>query len=199
MQELPRQLQVCAIAVSCQQARCPLAALLSNSGAQPSPIHSVVMQFLSVLDVSVEVQQRMNGLAHGRLVRRSLLDSPGIGDSVDPDAAEDANVRLLFGFLRRSNPVVKQYKTMLERTAPGCGMAMLPPEAVDSIVAQARQQGPLRHVGQMMQQNRQSFGTPLQRAALCGPLATTSCRASLRPTVGFGPCCTRGPLDTLLP
>ena len=108
---------------------------------------ALALQMLSVLDVSVQITSTYSGYARGNLVARTLLSAPIIATACSSDFP--AALRGLLAALRLRSPIVQRFRTMFEAPVPGVGQPLLPPAAIERIVQQHRDRGPVAEMEQL--------------------------------------------------
>ena len=107
--------------------------------------HPFNVQMTSLMDVSVNVCDRINGYAHGDvrsdnvLLANPLVARGRLPAEREPGAGVPEEVQSLLVQLKQSSPLVKQFKTLAEKPVPGHRLPLLPPESIEAITEKARQ------------------------------------------------------------
>ena len=102
-------------------------------------------QSLSLIDVSMQFNERVYGFAHGNMRQHGLLTDPLIACGDFPVTGEHvpAALSMLQEENNRTNPLMRHFKTLAEKGGPNThGLPVLPGEAVEHITAAAEQRDP---------------------------------------------------------
>ena len=106
-------------------------------------VHPLHTQMTSVMDVSVNLRDRVDGYAHGDLRSDNvLLANPLVARGQLPSERQHgegipAEVQSLLAQLKQSSPVVQRFQTLAEKPVPGHGLPLLPPESIQAITEDA--------------------------------------------------------------
>ena len=106
------------------------------------------VQMTSVMDVSVNLRDRVNGYAHGDIRSDNvLLSNPLVARGQLPPERQPGEgipeeVQSLLVQLKQSSPLVQKFKTLAEKPVPGHGLPLLPPESIQAITENAALRDP---------------------------------------------------------
>ena len=107
--------------------------------------HPMEVQTLSLMDVSVNVKERVYGHACGEVRSDSvLLSAPLIARGEMPNLQDRASeqVQQLLATLKETSPLVKQCLTLAEKPVRQHGLALLPPESIADITEAVKARDP---------------------------------------------------------
>ena len=98
----------------------------------------LTVQTLALLDVSMTLSRRMHGFVHGYSLTTSLLDYPLVHWSANaPRIVMSTVLKELLMYNMRTNPLILQFLTLLERPHPLHGVPIIGSEIVAAMVMDA--------------------------------------------------------------